>query len=68
MTTNKSKFSILLNNNKFVFVIAFLSSIIIWLAVAINVSPETTRTINKFNLNYPSKRANAMQVRCVKVK
>lgn len=28
----------------------------------------TTRTINKFNLNYPSKRANAMQVRCVKVK
>lgn len=47
MTTNKSKFSILLNNNKFVFVVAFLSSIIIWLAVAINVSPETTRTINK---------------------
>lgn len=47
MTTNKSKISILLNNNKFVFVIAFLSSIIIWLAVAINVSPETTRTINK---------------------
>lgn len=28
----------------------------------------TTRTINKFNLNYPSKRANAMQIRCVKVK
>ena len=28
----------------------------------------TTRTINKFHLNYPSKRANAMQVRCVKVK
>ena len=27
----------------------------------------TTRTINKFNLNYPSKRANAMQVRCVKI-
>jgi uncharacterized protein (TIGR02145 family) len=27
----------------------------------------TTRTINKFNLNYPSRRANAMQVRCVKV-
>ncbi|MBQ7855546.1 MAG: hypothetical protein IJ348_00350 [Alistipes sp.] len=26
----------------------------------------TTRTINKFNLNYPSKRSNAMQVRCVK--
>ncbi len=47
MTTNKSKISQLLNNNKFVFVIAFLSSIIIWLAVAINVSPETTRTINK---------------------
>ena len=47
MTTNKSKFSKLLNNNKFVFVIAFLSSIIIWLAVAFNVSPETTRTINK---------------------
>lgn len=46
MTTNKSKLSRLLNNNKFVFVIAFLSSIIIWLAVAINVSPETTRTIN----------------------
>ncbi|MBE6751401.1 MAG: hypothetical protein E7556_02630 [Ruminococcaceae bacterium] len=47
MTTNKSKISQLLNNNKFVFVIAFISSIIIWLAVAINVSPETTRTINK---------------------
>ena len=47
MTTNKSKISQLLNNNKFVFVIAFLSPIIIWLAVAINVSPETTRTINK---------------------
>lgn len=47
MTTNKSKFSKLLNSNKFVFVIALLSSIIIWLAVAINVSPETTRTINK---------------------
>ena len=28
----------------------------------------TTRSINKFNLNYPSKRANAMQIRCVKVK
>ena len=28
----------------------------------------TTRTINKFVLNNPSKRANAMQVRCVKVK
>ena len=28
----------------------------------------TTRTINKFNLNYASKRANAMQIRCVKVK
>ena len=28
----------------------------------------TTRTINKFNLNYPSKRANAMQIRCVKIK
>lgn len=28
----------------------------------------TTRTVNKFNLNYPSKRANAMQIRCVKVK
>ncbi|MBQ5843625.1 MAG: hypothetical protein IIW52_02050 [Alistipes sp.] len=28
----------------------------------------TTRTINKFNTNYPSKRANAMQIRCVKVK
>lgn len=27
----------------------------------------TTRTINKFNLNYPSKRANAMQIRCVKM-
>ena len=27
----------------------------------------TTRSINKFNLNYPSKRANAMQIRCVKV-
>ena len=28
----------------------------------------TTRAINKFNLNYPTKRANAMQIRCVKVK
>ena len=28
----------------------------------------TTRTINKFNLNHPSKRANAMQIRCVKIK
>lgn len=28
----------------------------------------TTRTINKFNLNYPTKRANAMQIRCVKIK
>lgn len=28
----------------------------------------TTRTINKFSLNYPSKRANAMQIRCVKIK
>lgn len=28
----------------------------------------TTRTINKFNINYPSKRANGMQIRCVKVK
>ena len=27
----------------------------------------TTRSINKFNLNYPSKRANAMQIRCVKM-
>lgn len=27
----------------------------------------TTRTINKFNLNHPSRRANAMQVRCVKI-
>ncbi len=26
----------------------------------------TTRTINKFNKQYPSKRANAMQIRCVK--
>lgn len=28
----------------------------------------TTRTINKFNLNYPTKRANALQIRCVKIK
>ena len=28
----------------------------------------TTRTINKFNFNHPSKRANAMQIRCVKIK
>ncbi len=27
----------------------------------------TTRAINKFNLSYPSKRANAMQIRCVKI-
>lgn len=27
----------------------------------------TTRTINKFNTQYPSKRANAMQIRCVKI-
>lgn len=27
----------------------------------------TTRTVNKFNLNYPSKRSNAMQIRCVKM-
>lgn len=27
----------------------------------------TTRTINKFNKRYPSKRANAMQIRCVKI-
>lgn len=27
----------------------------------------TTRTVNKFSLNYPSKRANAMQIRCVKM-
>ncbi len=27
----------------------------------------TTRTVNKFHLNYPSKRANAMQIRCVKM-
>lgn len=27
----------------------------------------TTRTINKFNKQYPSKRANAMQIRCVKI-
>ncbi|MBQ6935206.1 MAG: hypothetical protein IJN49_01530, partial [Clostridia bacterium] len=54
MTTNKSKFSVLLNNNKFVFVIAFLSSIIIWLAVTINVSPETTRIIKDVKVTVDS--------------
>lgn len=27
----------------------------------------TTRTINKFNVRYPAKRANAMQIRCVRI-
>ena len=45
MTKNKNRISQLLNNDKIVFAIAFFSAIIIWLAVVINVSPETTRVI-----------------------
>jgi len=45
VTKNKNRISQLLNNDKIVFAIAFFSAIIIWLAVVINVSPETTRVI-----------------------
>ncbi len=46
MTKSKKRLSDLMNNNKIVFVISFLLAITIWLAVVINVSPETERTIS----------------------
>lgn len=45
MKKNKKKLSDLLNNDKLILVISFFAAIIIWLAVVINVSPETTRVI-----------------------
>ena len=46
MTKSKKRLSDLMNNNKIVLVISFLLAITIWLAVVINVSPETERTIS----------------------
>ena len=42
---NKKKFSDLLHNDKLMLAFSFVAAIIIWLAVVINVSPETTTTI-----------------------
>ncbi len=48
---NKSKINDWFNNDKFVFVFALIVAVIIWLAVAINVSPPTTRVIQDVKVN-----------------
>ena len=45
MTKNKTKLAELLHNDKLMLVVSFLAAIVIWVAVVINVSPETTRVI-----------------------
>jgi len=45
VTKNKTKLAELLHNDKLMLVVSFLAAIVIWVAVVINVSPETTRVI-----------------------
>ena len=45
MLKSKKKLSDIIHNDKLILVFSFVAAIIIWLGVVINVSPETTRTI-----------------------
>lgn len=45
MLKNKNKLSVLLHNDKLMLIFSFIAAIVIWLGVVINVSPETTTTI-----------------------
>ncbi len=45
MKINKTKLADVLHNDKLMLVFSFLAAIVIWVAVVINVSPETTRVI-----------------------
>ncbi len=51
MIKSKKKLADLLQNDKLMLVVSFLFAIIIWVAVVINVSPETTRTISNVKVN-----------------
>ncbi|MBR2877243.1 MAG: hypothetical protein IKC01_08895 [Clostridia bacterium] len=51
MTKNKNKFKVLINNDKLVFAFSLVLSLIIWLAVVINISPETTRVIQNVKVS-----------------
>lgn len=43
---NKTKINKIISNDKYLLVISFVLAFFVWLGVIINVSPETTRTIN----------------------
>lgn len=45
MIKTKKKLSDIIHNDKLMLIFSFIAAIIIWLGVVINVSPETTRTI-----------------------
>lgn len=45
MIKTKKKLSDIIHNDKLMLIFSFIAAIVIWLGVVINVSPETTRTI-----------------------
>jgi YbbR domain-containing protein len=51
---NNNKLSVLLHNDKLMFIFSFIAAIVIWLGVVINVSPEMTTTIQNVKVTIDS--------------
>lgn len=54
MLKNNNKLSVLLHNDKLMFIFSFIAAIVIWLGVVINVSPEMTTTIQNVKVTIDS--------------
>ncbi len=51
MIKNKTKLNDIINNDRYIFIISLVLALFVWLAVVINVSPETERTIQNVKVN-----------------